>query len=455
MSKGLRLAFVIILVLLALLVNLFALGVIKWGDQTPVSEVNINVTGTTSTVPITSTVTGDESKSSESTLRLRFGLDIKGGVHVVLEAYPLETTTTATTNQLSAQEVDELIQVLENRINALGLSEVVIYRDKAVSNRIIMEIPIDIKGGSLTPDDIVELLGKPAVLEFRDPTGEKVLLTGKDLVKAYPGVDPNNSAYYAVYLEFNKDGAEKFAKITSDYLGQPIPIVLDGKVISAPVVQSVIAGGKAVITGNFSLEEARKLAALLQGGALPARVEIAEVRYIGPSIGEDALKAGLKAGIIAFVLVVLWMVLNYEFWGLLSSLGLLIFLIMDLATLILFQAVLTLPGIGGIILSVGMAVDGSVIIFERLREELLLGKSWKTALRRAFVRSTPTILDSNASTLIAALVLYWFGAPTIRGFAITLAIGTVLGVFTSLIVLRSFMELIPTARKVKTKTAKV
>jgi len=242
MSKGLRLAFVIILVLLALLVDLMALGIIKLGERTTVSEVNIDVTGTTSTVPITSTVTGDESESSESTLRLRFGLDIKGGVHVVLEAYPLETTTTATTNQLLAQEVEELIQVLENRINALGLSEVVIYRDKAVPNRIIMEIPIDIKGGSLTPDDIVELLGKPAVLEFRDPTGEEVLLTGKDLVKAYPGVDPNNSAYYAVYLEFNKDGAEKFAKITSDYLGKPIPIVLDGKVISAPVVQSIIAG---------------------------------------------------------------------------------------------------------------------------------------------------------------------------------------------------------------------
>ncbi|NOZ92892.1 protein translocase subunit SecD [bacterium 3DAC] len=451
MSKGLRLAIVTILVLIALFVDLVALGVIDFGSKPAVEQATVNLTGTSAQTSSTSTATGGETKKSSS-LKLRFGLDIKGGVHVVLEAFPLETASTATQKQLTPQEVDELIKVLENRVNALGLSEVVIYRDKAVPNRIIMEIPLDIKGGNLTPDDIVDLLGKPAVLEFRDPTGKQVLLTGKDLVKAYAGVDQNNSAYYAVYLEFNDEGAKKFAEITSKYLGKPIPIVLDGKVISAPVVQSVITGGKAVITGKFTLEEAKKLAALLQGGALPARVEIAEVRYVGPSIGEDALKAGIKAGILAFILVVIWMTLNYEIWGLISSIGLVVFLIMDLATLVLFQAVLTLPGIGGIILSVGMAVDGSVIIFERLREELAAGKSWRMALRRAFARSTPTILDSNASTLISALVLYWFGAPTIRGFAITLAIGTILGVFTSLMVLRSLMEMLPPRKRVQQST---
>ncbi len=454
MSKGLRLAIVSILVLIALFVDLVALGWINLGSKPTVEQAQVNLTGTASTTSMTASET-EATGSKKSSLRLRFGLDIKGGVHVVLEAYPLETASTATAKQLTPQEVDELIKVLENRVNALGLSEVVIYRDKSVPNRIIMEIPLDIKGGNLSPDDIVDLLGKPAVLEFRDPTGQKVLLTGKDLVKAYAGVDQNNSAYYAVYLEFNDEGAKKFADITAKYLGKPIPIVLDGKVISAPVVQSVITGGRAVITGKFTLDEAKKLAALLQGGALPARVEIAEVRYVGPSIGEDALKAGIKAGILAFILVVLWMVINYEMWGLLSSVGLVIFLLMDLATLVLFQAVLTLPGIGGIILSVGMAVDGSVIIFERLKEELSMGKSWNTALRRAFARSTPTILDSNASTLISALVLYWFGAPTIRGFAITLAIGTILGVFTSLLVLRSLMELLPARKKAVSNTSAV
>jgi len=449
MSKGVRVFLVALIVVAALIIDLIAMGVIKFGSTGGV-EVTQVITSTSATNAEISSATTTSGSKLASSIRLRFGLDIKGGVHVVLEAFPL-TSTSATVTQatLSPQEVDELIKVLENRVNALGLSEVVIYRDKAIPNRIIMEIPLDIKGGKLTPEDIVELLGKPAVLEFRapDPSGTKctdqVLLTGKDLKRAYPGIDQQNNAYYAVYLEFSPEGAKKFAEATQRYLGKPICIFLDNRLISAPVVRDVITGGRAVITGNFTLDEARKLAALLQGGALPAKVKIAEIRYIGPSIGEDALKAGIKAGVLAFIFVVAWMVLNYGLWGVLSSISLAAFLIMDLALLIVLQAVLTLPGIGGIILSVGMAVDGSVIIFERLREERSQGKSWKVALRNAFRRSTPTILDSNASTLIAALVLYWFGAPTIKGFAVTLGIGTVLGVFTSLVVLRTLMEMLP------------
>ncbi|MFO7152764.1 MAG: protein translocase subunit SecD, partial [Bacillota bacterium] len=231
-------------------------------------------------------------------------------------------------------------------------------------------------------------------------------------------------------------GAKKFAEATKKYLGQPIAIVLDGEVISAPIVQAVISNGEAVIEGISSIDEAAQLAALIRGGALPIDLEQREVRAVGPTLGTDSLIKSLKAGIVGIILVMAFMLLYYRIPGLVADIALAFYIILDLITFVALNATLTLPGIAGFILSVGMAVDANVLIFERFKEELRSGKTLRAALDAGFHRAFVTIVDSNLTTIIAGIVLFYFGTGPLKGFAITLILGNIISLFTAIVVTR-------------------
>jgi preprotein translocase subunit SecD len=284
-------------------------------------------------------------------------------------------------------------------------------------------------------DDTAYLLGKAYV-------------TGKDLTKADTTFDQFGKA--AVSLKFNSEGAKLFDEATAANVGKQIAIVLDGVVISAPVVQQRISGGEAQITGKFSTPEANRLAIMLRAGALPVAVEILENRSVGPSLGADSINDGIKSGLIGAVLVVVFMLIYYGFLGLAADLALCVAMLLVMAGLIFLRSTLTLPGIGGIILTIGMAVDGNILIYERMKEELASGKTQMAALDAGFRKALVVILDSNITTLIAAAVLFYFGSGPIRGFAVTLSIGVISAVFCNVIVTRSLLGVMLSHRKMKT-----
>ncbi|WP_018963196.1 protein translocase subunit SecD [Coprothermobacter platensis] len=354
-------------------------------------------------------------------IKFRFGLDIKGGVQITLEAVPYENQT------LTQDDVNQLKTVLENRINTLGLGEIKLYDDPGDWKRVVVEVPADVlseKG--LDAQGVVDFLGKPAKLEFVAPDGT-VVLTGADLKSAY--VTTDQSGLPAVGLEFTSAGSEKFYDATSKWVGQAITIKLDGEVISDPTVQEAISGGKASITGNFTSSEAKQLAALLQGGALPTQVKVSALRNVGPSVGSQALQAMEYAGVVAAILIVFYMIFNYGVLGALSTVSLIAFIILDAAIYIgLFKAVLSMSGIGGFILTLGMAIDSNIIFYERFMEELKKGKTPLRSVQDAFMHTFNTIIDSNVSVIVVSLILFYLGAPTLRGFAITLGLGGVLNI---------------------------
>ena len=244
-----------------------------------------------------------------------------------------------------------------------------------------------------------------------------------------------------VSLEFNSEGARLFEEATARLIGKQLAIVLDNVVISAPVVQDRISGGRAQITGRFTNDEAARLAIMLKAGALPVAVEIAENRSVGPSLGADSIKQGLEAGLFGAGMVLVFMLLFYQFRGLAADLALAVTILLIFAGLIAFNATLTLPGIAGIILTLGMAVDGNVLIYERVREERNLGKTPMAALDAGFRKALVTILDSNITTLIAALVLFYFGSGSVRGFGVTLSVGLIASVFSNIVVTRAILQL--------------
>jgi protein-export membrane protein SecD len=262
----------------------------------------------------------------------------------------------------------------------------------------------------------------------------KVMISGEQLSGAGPGINTNSQP--VVNIHFNNIGSKKFADITKENLGKPFAIVLDNKVITAPVIRSVILGGTAEISGNFTTQSANDLALLLRAGALPAPLDIVEERTVGPSLGADSIVAGKRAITYGLIFVCGFMFLFYGLFGMFSNIALVVNMLMVLAIMGLFGATLTLPGIAGLVLTMGMAVDANVLIFERLREEIKMGKSAFAAIDHGFQQSFRTIFDSHVTTLSAAIIMYAFGAGAVKGFALTLAVGIITSLFSAVLLTR-------------------
>ena len=384
-------------------------------------------------------------------------------------------------DQIEKLAVDQALETIRNRIDQFGVSEPDIRRQG--ENRILIQLP-----GIKDTQRAKDLIGKTALLEFKlvddtqsldnalkgnlppgreilykideDPQTQRTsktpfllkkrtLLTGAYLTDARVQIDSQFNEPY-VSINFDKKGARIFERVTEDNVNKRLAIVLDNSVYSAPVIQEKIAGGQARITGRFTTEEARDLAIILRAGALPAPVNILEERTVGPSLGADSINKGLLSICFGGLLVVLFMVIYYKTAGLIADVALLLNILLIGAGLAAFQATLTLPGIAGIILTIGMAVDANVIIFERIREEMALGRTPRAAIDAGYDRATLTILDANVTTLIAALVLFQFGTGPVKGFAVTLSLGVIASLFTALILSRMIFDYILMNRKVKT-----
>ena len=355
---------------------------------------------------------------------IKQGLDLQGGTHVVLEAVDTPEA------KVDDDSVNRVVKIIERRVNELGLTEPIIQREG--QRRIIVELP-----GIKDPDSAIKLIGKTAMLEFQDSKGNTVL-TGSDLKDARAQMD--QAQQNLVALEFIPEGADKFAKVTAENIGRPISILLDKQVLTSPTVQAIIPNGKAVITGNRTIEEAQDLAILLRSGSLPVKVEVMETRTVGPSLGQDSKDKSVVAFGVGIGAVVLFMLAFYRMSGFIANIALLLYTLLILLTLNLLNATLTLPGIAGIILSIGMAVDANVLIFERFKEEIRAGKTLRAAMDAGFHRAMTTIIDSNITTSIAGVVLFFLGTGSIKGFAITMLVGIVLSMFTAVTVTQFLMR---------------
>lgn len=365
---------------------------------------------------------GDYRISSLGTA-IKLGLDLKGGVSIEEEAVG---------KNVSKDDLDRAKELLELRVNSLGVAESNVQITSG--NRILIEIP-----GIYNAEEALKTVGKTGKLRFVGPDSSEVL-TGNDVQDAKVGVDPNSNQP-VVQLKLNSEGAKKFAEATSKFIHQKISIYMDEDVVSAPTVQSVIPNGEAVITGSKDINEAKSLAGIIKSGALPVELAPAQVRTIGPSLGAEAIPTSLKASIIGIAIVMLFMLLYYRLPGFIADLALTVYIILTLLifTLVLGQT-LTLPGIAGFLLSIGMAVDANVLIFERIKEELKVGKSLKNAIDAGFHRALSSILDSNITTLIAGFALYFLGKGSVRGFALTLNIGILCSMFTAITVTRFLLK---------------
>ena len=383
------------------------------------------------------------------------------------------------TGRIKELAVGQALETIRNRIDQFGVSEPDIRRQG--ERRLLIQLP-----GVKDTERAKELIGRTAQLEFKlvderlpartalkegPPPGTQILyqvtvdpdtrrkieepylvkkrtmLTGAYLTDARVRFDQDDRSYY-VAIDFDRKGARIFERVTGENIRKRLAIVLDDKVHSAPVIQDRIPGGQAVITGNFSAEEAEDLAIVLRAGALPAPVVILEERTVGPSLGKDSIDKGLVSMIVGGVLVVIFMIIYYKGAGLLADIALVMNIILMGAGLAAFQATLTLPGIAGFILTIGMAVDANVIIFERIREELRIGKPPRAAVDAGYDRATLTILDANVTTLIAALVLFQFGTGPVKGFAVTLSLGVIASMFTALVFTRTVFDFILSGKKV-------
>lgn len=389
----------------------------------------------------------------------RLGLDLRGGLQALLEA-PVGTSDTdlATTKT-----------ILENRVNALGVSEV--NMQVAPPNRIIAEFP-----GIDDPQEIVASVKQTGLLEFVDfgdvqlpagtpiqtdynngliatphtdtetPLEERVfhtVMTGSALQTV--GVQPSQTGGgYEVAFSLKSDSTVLFSDYTRDNIGKFLAIVLDGRVVSAPQINSQISDGAGVITGSYTSETANEFAVQLRYGSLPVKIEIAESRQIGPTLGEESVRKSVTAGLIGLSVVILFMLIYYRLPGFIADLALISYALFSMALFKLIPVVLTLPGIAGFILSIGMAVDANILIFERMKEELRAGKTLRSAIDLGWQRAWPSIRDSNLSTLITCVILYvfgnTFGASMVKGFAVTLALGVLVSLFTAITVTRTYLH---------------
>jgi len=415
-------------------------------------------------------------------LPLTLGLDLQGGTRLVLEGQETDKV------KVSEDAMAGVAAVIRNRIDALGVTEPTIQRKG--KDQVIVELP-----GIKDPERAIKVIGDTALLEFveaewspgdartisaeklkefygpearldyvkemRDGRVEserpiilkKAVLTGADLKGAWPGLDQYGNP--VVDIEFNPEGAKIFSDVTGRSVGKPIAILLDKKIISAPNVREPIPSGRAQISGNFSAEEVQDLVIKLKAGSLPIPVKLVETRVVGPSLGKDSIDKSKVAGLIGFAIIIAFMVLYYRLPGFLADVALGIYVPLTLAGLALFHATLTLPGIAGFLLSIGMAVDANVIIFERMKEELRLGKTVKLSFDTAFQRAFSAILDSNVTTIIAAATLFFIGTGTIKGFAVTLTIGILVSMFTALTLTRMMMNMLVDARIVTKPDSKL
>ena len=367
---------------------------------------------------------------------------------------------------LKNSSLDQAIEIVRRRVDEIGTNEPNIL--KRGNDRILVELP-----GLDDPGRIKELLGKTANLTFQFITqnseesfgteklmfedeseeaivSKRIILSGDNLVDAKPTMDTQSNET-VVTFSLDRVGAKKFGKATSTGVGKRLAIVLDGKIISAPSVREPIVGGSGQISGNFTFQSATDLALLLRSGALPAPLSIIEERTVGPDLGQDSIDAGILSLIIGFVLVVLFMIYKYRIFGVIANLALISNLFLLVGILTLFEATLTLPGIAGIILTVGMAVDANVLIFERIKEEVKNEKNYIIAFDSGYTKSRTTILDANITTLIAAFILFFMGSGPIKGFSITLGIGILTTLFSVYFIARLFTAFIVLKNKNKEK----
>lgn len=356
---------------------------------------------------------------------LKLGLDLQGGVSVTLQADPEEG------EKVTADDMQNLSDIMTKRVDEFGVAEPVIQIEG--NDRIIVEL-----AGLSDIEQAVEMLGTTAKLEFQDPDGN-VILDGNDLKNAYVSQGDSGGSYL-VALEFSSAGKEAFAEATSKFVGQEIKIVLDGKEIASPEVKQAITDGKAVIEHYGDYDACAELASLLRGGALPVNVKVIEERVVGPQLGSDSLHKSYIAIIYGVIAVFLFMIVYYRLPGLLTCLSLLLYAAIVFWVQCAINVTWTLPGIAAFLLSLGMAVDANIIIFERIKDELRKGRTLTAAVSSGFQRAFKAILDSNVTTLIATVVLYYFGVSSIKGFAITLSLGVLASMFTAIVFTRYLLK---------------
>ena len=393
----------------------------------------------------------------ERNVDVKLGLDLRGGLQALLEAdVPADTVITT-------EELTNAKNILQNRANALGVSEITMQT--AGDRRIVAEFP-----GVTNPEEVVATLKQTALLEFVDmgstpvavgsliqtdfgvenpaattDTGETIyhtVITGAGLETA--SVTRSQAGAYEISFILKTDSTNIFAEYTTANRGKFLAIVLDKQVVSAPTINDPITDGQGVITGNFTQEEAQTLAVQLRSGALPIPIKVVESRTIGATLGEESIRKSVLAGLIGLSVVILFMAFNYQLPGLIADMALICYALFSLMLFKLIPVTLTLPGIAGFILSVGMAVDANVLIFERLKEELRAGRNIRQAIDLAWSRAWPSIRDSNTSTLITCVILFLFGntfgASMVKGFSVTLALGVGISLFTAIIVTRTFLH---------------
>ncbi len=407
----------------------------------------------------------------------KLGLDLQGGTHLVYEA---DLSNIKESDYSSAMQ--GLRDIIERRVNLFGVSEPVVQTENVAGHhRLIVEL-----AGVKDPAEAIKMIGMTPFLEFKEKISDeeykKILdkqkelqgksqeeikkipdyqlayqdpfkstpLTGKYLQRAEMVFDQNTNAPQ-ISLQFNDEGAKLFEEITGRNIGKPLAIYIDGVLISAPTVQNKISGGKAQITGKFTINEARELARNLNAGALPVPIKLVSQQSVGPTLGAASLKQSLFAGIIGLLAVVVFMILFYRLPGLLASIALLAYVILSLALFKLGGVTLTLAGIGGFILSIGMAVDANILIFARMREELKDGKGVKAAIEEGFRRAWPSIRDSNINSLIVCAILFSFATSFIKGFALTLGLGIVVSLFSAIFITRILLLAVlnPRIEKIK------
>ncbi|MBR3796776.1 MAG: protein translocase subunit SecD [Clostridia bacterium] len=355
---------------------------------------------------------------------ISLGLDLRGGVYTVYEAENDGSDEFET-------KMGSTVSILTSRLTRQSFTEATVTRQGG--ERIRVEIP-----NVSDPNEILRIIGTPAQLYFVDESGNQIM-EGSMIKNAQAAQDENGQP--CVAFELNDEGAKLFAEATAANIGKTLSITLDGEVISAPTVNSVIAGGKGQITGTFTADEAKSLATLILSGALPLNLTQLEVSAISATLGVEALDKAILAGIIGVALVMLFMLLRYRICGLAADIALTIYVMIVVLLLALTGAQLTLPGVAGIILGIGMAVDANVVIFERIREELKVGRPLPSSIKKGFSHALTAIIDANVTTIIAAVVLYAFGTGTIRGFALTLGISVVASMFTAIFVTHKLLDI--------------
>jgi preprotein translocase subunit SecD len=368
---------------------------------------------------------------------IRLGLDLKGGTRLTLQAEP-----TPDIPKVRPSDMESLQTVIERRVNGMGIGESVVQR--AGENRLIVEIP-----GVKDPEEAKRRLGRVGKLEFKKLDAQRQWVntgvSGKDFTKA--DIATQQSGQWIVQFELGNEGARKFADLTRELAPTraPIGIFFDDEQVSAPAVNEPILDGSGMIEGNFTHESAKELVDTLNAGALPVDIEVVEENTVGPLLGQSSIKQSLLAGLIGLGLVLAFMLLCYQVRGLVAGMALLVYTLITFAIFMTVGVTFTLAGIAGFILSIGMAVDANILIFERTKEELRAGRSKWKAVEVGFDRAFPSIFDSNTTTLITCLLLWVMGTGAVKGFALTLAIGVAVSMFSAITVTRTFLHLVDNA----------